>query len=81
MKIECLLSTSCNKFENYKILLAKISFNKAEKEGREGGKDGGREEKKNHQTHKGSHPRISKKIQSQDKRPISEGISCGSYKV
>ena len=29
MKIECLLSTSCNKFENYKILLAKISFNKA----------------------------------------------------
>ena len=63
------------------IKLLKISFNKAEKEGREGGKDGGREEKKNHQTHKGSHPRISKKIQSQDKRPISEGSSCGSYKV
>lgn len=28
MKIECLLSTSCNKFENFKTLLAKTSFNK-----------------------------------------------------
>ena len=29
MKIECLLSTLCNKFENFKTLLAKTSFNKA----------------------------------------------------
>ena len=29
MKIECLLSTSCNKFKNFKTLLAKTSFNKA----------------------------------------------------
>lgn len=65
------------------IKLLKLSFNKAEKEGREGGKDGVEEQRKRKTTR---HTRLltqefPKRFQSQDKRPISEGISCGSYKV